>query len=115
MRSLLHGIALLVCAVAGSGCPLHFVTNEWTPVAAANDRMEVRLYGDVAVVGEPVSLYRRVCPHPYPSGVSQRLACGLEYVGEGTVAALNGYQRAVVRLPAEVRYSPDLVIVRYSM
>ncbi|SRR5579883_816043 len=110
--SLRRRLALLAVTALGGGCA-HQFTNEWSPVESVGDRMEVRLHLDVAVVGEPVALYRRVCAQPYPSGAQRALACGLEYVGTGTVAAVHdNWRRAVVRLPPEVRYTPDLVVVR---
>ena len=96
------------------GCA-HGVTSAWTATRASGDRVEVKLHGDVAIVGEKVDVYRRVCPHP-PGQLDSpvQFACTREFVGHGEVVDELGYQRAVVQMPPGVQFEPGMTIERPS-
>jgi hypothetical protein len=103
MRRFLVPVLLLV----GAGCAHE---RSWTAVSAAGNDIEVRLRGDVAMVGERVNLYRVVCTAP--GATNSAPVCHRELIGRGRVIGLVDEQHAIVRLPAGMHLENGYIVER---
>jgi|SRR5579883_550713 len=108
MRRFLLPLLLGLGPAFAAGCAHE---RSWSTVRPlAENEVEVRLPGDVAMVGERVNLYRRVCPAPDGTGAVP--VCRRELIGRGRVVGLLDEQHAIVRLPRGVRLEAGYLVER---
>jgi hypothetical protein len=110
MRRLLASLFVVGAAGAASGCAPRAVA--W-PVdrPLATNEIEVRVpRGEVALQGERVNLFRRVCPQPDSAAVA--VICRRQLIGQGRVVGTIDNEHVVVRLPEGVRLEQGYLIER---